>query len=323
MAFNLKAPKMSDVDAKTRILLDMIAALGEPPLSEMRVEDFRAMRERGRALINTPTPPIDIVENTSIGGAAGSLKARVYDRAHGSARPTLVYYHGGGFVYGDLESHDALCRRLAHAGDLRVISVEYRLAPEHPFPAAPEDAWAALNDIIKRAEELGVDPKRVGVGGDSAGGNLAAVTARRAARDGAIRLRHQLLIYPVTQFVRSTPSREKFADGYFLTKEAMDWFDGFYMPSDADRHDERASPLLTPPPDGVAPALVITAGFDPLLDEGRDYAMLLKRSGVPCAYVDYDDQIHGFFSFTALSMRAEAAIEDAARAVRQALDRQF
>lgn len=319
MAHSLKVPAMTNIDPKTRTLLDMIAALGAPPPSEMRVEDYRAMRERGRSLVNTPTAPIDVVEDIRIAGAEGPLRARLYDRVAGGGRPTLVYFHGGGFVYGDIDSHDAICRRLAHAGDLRVISVEYRLAPEHPFPAAPEDAWAALNDIVARADELGVDAARLGVGGDSAGGNLAAVTARRAAREGRIRLRHQLLIYPVTQCVGTTPSREKFVKGYFLTREDMDWFDSFYMPPSADRRDERASPLLTPPPKGLAPALVITAGFDPLLDEGRDYAKQLKDAGVPCDHVDYDDQIHGFFSFTAFSNRAEAAIEDAARAVRRAL----
>jgi acetyl esterase len=319
MAHSLKVPAMADVDPKTRTLLDMIAALGAPPLSETRVEDYRAMRERGRSLVNTPTAPIDVVEDIHVAGAEGPLRARVYDCAQGAMRPTLIYFHGGGFVYGDLDSHDAICRRLANAGDLRVISVEYRLAPEHPFPAAPEDAWAALNDIVARADDLGVDAARLGVGGDSAGGNLAAVTARRAARGGRIKLRHQLLIYPVTQCIATTPSRDKFAEGYFLTRESMDWFDGFYMPPGADRQDERASPLLAPPPEGLAPALVITAGFDPLLDEGRDYAKLLKDAGVACDHVDYDDQIHGFFSFTAFSTRAERAIEDAARAVRRAL----
>ena len=310
---------MSVVDPKIRMLLDMMAALGQPPLSQITPQQFRDMRARSRDFLNPPTAPLAVIREEIVAGADGPLKARLYDAKDGAARPALVYYHGGGFVFGDLDSHDALCRRLALHGDVRVIAVDYRLAPEHPFPAAVNDARAAFADIAARAPHFGADPTRLAVGGDSAGANLATVTARHAARNSGPKPGFQLLFYPVTQSVRSTRSREEFALGYFLTEETMAWFDGHYLPAAVDRADERISPLLTPPPKGLAPALVITAGFDPLKDEGRDYADLLTRAGISCRYVDYPDQIHGFASFTAFSTVAEQAIADAARAVRDAL----
>lgn len=311
---------MTNVDPKTRVLLDMIAMLGAPPLSQVTPQQFRDMRARSRDMLNAALPEPAVYRNFTVAGGAGPIRARLYDGTQAQARPTLVYYHGGGFTFGDLDSHDQLCRRLQRAGDLRVISVEYRLAPEAPFPAAVDDAFAALQDIVARAGELGVDAARVGVGGDSAGANLATVSARRAAIEGAPAIRHQLLFYPVTQSVRSTPSRERLTDGYFLTKESMDWFDGHYLPKGVDRTDPRISPLLHPAPANLAPALVVTAGFDPLCDEGREYADLIKSAGVPCRHVDYPDQIHGFVSFANFSTIAEDAITDAAREVRKALD---
>jgi len=316
---SLRGEPVTDVDPKSRMLLDIIAALRQPPLSQMTPQQFRDMRARGRAGLNPPAPPIAIVREEMVAGGAGPIKARLYDTTEDDARPALVYYHGGGFVFGDLESHDALCRRLAHYSELRVIAIDYRLAPEHPFPAAVDDAAAAFADVAARHRQFGVDPARLAVGGDSAGANLATVTARACARRGLSAPKFQLLFYPVTQSTKSTLSREKYADGYFLTKESMDWFDGHYLPQGVDRHDERVSPLLTPPPRNLAPALVVTAGFDPLMDEGRDYAMQLKAAGVACDHVDYADQIHGFVSFTAFSGAAEQAIADAARTVRDAL----
>lgn len=310
---------MLDVDQKTRMLLDMIAALQQPPLAQTTPQQFRDMRAKSRDILNPPAPPISIVREETVAGGAGRLKARLYDTQDGEARPALIYYHGGGFVFGDLESHDALCRRLAHYGQFRVIAIDYRLAPEHPFPAAVEDAAAAFADIAARHRHFGVAPARIALGGDSAGANLATVTARGVAKNGGPPVKFQMLFYPVTQSVRSTPSREKFAEGYFLTRESMDWFDGHYLPSSVDRYDERVSPLLAPPPKELAPALVITAGFDPLKDEGRDYADELRRAGIDCAHVDYPDQVHGFASFTAFSNIAEEAIADAARAVKNAL----
>lgn len=309
---------MSAVDPKTRVLLDMIAMLGAPPLAEVTPQQFRDMRARSRDMLNAPWPEPRHYRTFEVAGAAGPIRARLYDDDDG-VRPTLIYFHGGGFAFGDLDSHDQLCRRLSKTGGFRVISVEYRLAPEAPFPAAVDDAWAALNDIVGRSGELGVDKTRVGVGGDSAGANLATVTARRAAVEGAPAIRHQLLIYPVTQSVRSTPSRERYAEGYFLTKESMDWFDGHYLPKGVDRADPRISPLLASVPRGLAPALVITAGYDPLLDEGRDYAAALTNAGVDCRYVEYADQIHGFMSFCNFSSVAEEAIADAVRSVKAAL----
>lgn len=307
------------VDPKTRTLLDLIANLGEPPLAEQTVAGFRERRERGRDLVNLPAPDLAVVRDVEVAGAVGPRRARIFDAEDGKNRPTLVYFHGGGFVYGSIESHDPVCRRLAAAGEMRVISVDYRLAPESPFPAGIEDAIAATNDIVARSSAFGVDPARIAVGGDSAGACLSTLVARHAARTAGPRIAFQLLIYPVVQSGHETQSRKQFCEGYFLTREAMDWFEGHYLPRGTDKELERVSPLRTAPPKDLAPALVITAGFDPLLDEGREYAESLKKAGVPCDYVDYSDQIHGFFNFTAFSTVAAQAIDDAARAVRKAL----
>lgn len=310
---------MTDVDPQTRMLLDLMAALGDPPISQQTPEELRERRARGRAMIANPSPELALIRDVEVDGGAGPLKARIYDNQNAPARPALIYFHGGGFVFGDIESHDPVCRRLAHHGGFRVISVDYRLAPEAPFPAAIDDAVSSTAGIWRNAERFGVDSGRLAVGGDSAGACLATVTARHMKRTSGPDLAFQLLIYPVVQSVEETESRRKFADGYFLTKESMTWFDGHYLPNGVDRRDERVSPLLTPPPPGLAPALVITAGFDPLRDEGRAYAEQLKSAGIDVLYKEYPDQIHGFFSFTKFSGVAEQAIEDAARAVAAAL----
>jgi acetyl esterase len=310
---------MAELDSKLRALLDLIASIGEPPLHKQTVAEFRVRRERGRELVNLPAPDIAVVRDLELDGAAGRLKARIFDVEDGAARPTLIYFHGGGFVYGSIESHDPVCRRLAAAGEMRLISVEYRLAPEHPFPAGIEDAIAATASIVAESSAYGVDAKRIAVGGDSAGACLATLVARHMARTGGPMIAFQLLIYPVVQAGEITESRKRFAEGYFLTKEAMDWFENFYLPAGIDKELERVSPLRTPPPKGLAPALIITAGFDPLLDEGRAYAEALTAAGCAARYVDYPDQIHGFFNFTAFSSVAASAIDDAARAVRAAL----
>lgn len=310
---------MTSLDPKTRTLLDLIANLGEPPLARQTPAEFRARRERGRELVNLPWVEPKNLQDVEVAGATGPLRARIYDDADGAARPALLYFHGGGFVYGSIETHHPLCCRLARAGGFRVISAEYRLAPENPYPAAIEDAVAAAKYVMENAARYGVDGTRVALGGDSAGACLATVATRLLKRAGGPDPKFQLLIYPVVQAGEETASRKTFAEGHFLTKEAMDWFDSHYLPKDVDREAETVSPLRTKTPAGLAPAYIVTAGFDPLLDEGRRYAETLKKDGVAVDYVEYPDQIHGFFNFTAFSMVAVEAIEAAARATARGL----
>ena len=308
------------LDPKVKSLLDMMAAMPSTPIPEMDVRDFRALREQGQHIINPTSPELALVKDVEVDGADGPLKARIYDTdASGGNRPTLIYYHGGGFVYGDLESHNPLCRRLAHHGGIRVIAIDYRLAPEHKYPAAVEDAIASLNHIATHADKYGVDAARLAIGGDSAGGCLAAIAAREAARKD-IPLKLQLLIYPVVVAGEETPTRLEYAEGYFLTKETMDWFESLYLPPNTDLTTEWVSPLHHAPPTGLAPAYILTAGFDPLLHEGKAYAELLRRAGVDVEYLDYSSQIHGFCSFTAFSSDAEEAIKASALAATKALN---
>ena len=308
-----------NLDPKVKSLLDMMAAMPSTPIAEMDVRDFRALREQGQHIINPTSPDLALVKDVEVEGADGFLKARIYDTdISGGNRPTLVYYHGGGFVYGDLESHDPLCRRLAHHGDIRVIAIDYRLAPEHKYPAAVEDAIASLKHITTHTDQYGVDVARLAIGGDSAGGCLAAIAAREAARSN-IPLKLQLLIYPVVVAGEETPTRLEYSEGYFLTKETMDWFESHYIPPNTDFSVEWASPLRHAPPEGLAPAYILTAGFDPLLHEGQAYAELLRDAGISVEYIDYPTQIHGFCSFTAFSSDAEEAIKASALAAAKAL----
>jgi len=231
--------------------------------------------------------------------------------------PLLVFLHGGGFWCGDLDTHDAPCRFLAETSGVRVLAVDYRLAPEHPFPAACDDATAAYAWTVEHAAELGADPARLGVGGDSAGGNLAAGVAIEAARHGWP-CGVQLLVYPVTEARRQTVSADLFAEGFYLTRAFMDRADGLYAP-DVPTDDPRLSPLYADLPDGLAPALVYTAGFDPLRDEGEAYADRLRAAGVDVDLTRFDDQIHGFFNIVGVGRTSRAANTRIARALGSAL----
>ena len=254
-------------------------------------------------------PALAEIRDLMVDGAEGPLRARLYTPfAAGVTSPGLVFFHGGGFVMGDLDSHEMLCRRLADSGRLRVLSVAYRLAPENRWPAAPEDALAATRWAFAKAAEIGFDPARIGVGGDSAGGNLAAVVAQGLKREGHAPLKAQVLIYPCTQFLSMTPSQLRLQEGYVLTQAAQDFFVRQYLPNREAAHDWRASPLVTDDLAGLPPAYVVTAGFDPLLDEGKAYADRLAACGTPVTYKDYGDQVHGFFNMTALSKTARDAI---------------
>ena len=275
-----------------------------------------------QAIIGAGLPePVAEVRDLQIDGADGKLGARFYRTPEaGGPHPLLVFYHGGGFVLGDLNSHDSVCRAIsAHAG-VDVLAVDYRLAPEHPFPAATDDARAAYDWAMANAADLGCDPTRVAVGGDSAGGNLAAVTAISAARSLAPPPIAQFLIYPVTDFVEERRSKQIFSEGFFLTSAQMDWFGNQYAGklagSDEHRSDWRASPIRAEDLSGVAPALVVTAGFDPLRDEGEAYAQRLTDAGVHVVQRRFPDLVHGFMQMTGASTSARDALLECAGALR-------
>jgi acetyl esterase len=232
--------------------------------------------------------------------------------------PALVYFHGGGFTIGDLDTHDVLCRQLAIGAGCAVLSVDYRLAPEHPFPAAVEDGFAAVNWAAQNADILRIDPARIAVGGDSAGGNLAAVVALLARDAGAPRIAFQLLVYPATDQRGVAASHRRNGEGYLLTRDSIEFFRSAYLPNRADWTDWRASPLLAKSHAGLPPALVLTAGFDPLVDEGREYAEALRKAGVTVRYLEYPDMVHGFLLFGGVLDTANAAVAECCSALREA-----
>ncbi|HXR30200.1 MAG TPA: alpha/beta hydrolase [Solirubrobacterales bacterium] len=303
-------------------LLRLAAMTGETSLVEGRtVEQARAENREGVPIVTGRPRPMARVEDLAISGPAGEIPARFYV-ALGAPRPPqplLVYYHGGGWVIGDLDTHDGLCRFLAEFSGCRVLSVDYRLAPEHPFPAPVEDAVAAFGWAAERAEELGIDPARIAVGGDSAGGNLSAAVCLQARDGGGPQPAMQLLLYPVTDAVGGQASRDTFAEGFLLTRSDMDWFEGHYIPDGCDADDPRISMMRAPDVAGLPPAYVATAGFDPLRDEAETYAVRMREAGVKVALQRHIGLIHGFANLTAICPTARAAMFEVAGALRMAL----
>jgi acetyl esterase len=265
--------------------------------------------------------PVSQVHDLTVNGAAGSLPARHYRPAESGA-PLLVFFHGGGHAIGSLDTHDDLCREICRSGAVHVLSVDYRLAPEHKAPAGADDAYAAYLWAREHAAELGADPGRVAVGGDSAGGNLAAVVSLRARAAAVPAPALQLLLYPVVDHGAQTRSRTLFADGFFLTRHDMDWFTGHFLDGAAvDGNDPDVSPLLAADHSGLAPALIATAGFDPLRDEGRQYAEALRAAGTPVDYREYGSVVHAFANFFPLGGASAAATADVISAMRAHLTR--
>jgi acetyl esterase len=265
------------------------------------------------------------VRDGSIPGPAGPLPVRHYtpvDASTGQPAPLLVFFHGGGFVVGDLDTHDALCRLLCRDAGVHVMAVDYRLAPEHPAPAAVDDCYAAYRWALEHAAELGADPSRVAVGGDSAGGNLSAVVSQLARNDGITLPALQVLLYPATDFSSDTRSKTLFADGFFLTKTDMDWFRDNYLAGSAlDTDDPRISPLLAEDLSGLPPALVLTGGFDPLRDEGNQYAEALAAAGVTVDHRQFGPVVHAFANFFPLGGASATATAEVVSAVRAHLSR--
>jgi acetyl esterase len=276
-----------------------IRIAGDLPANLSPVELRRVYSEQ-RVRMLPPSPPLRVVHEVTIPTREGPVAARFY-RAHedGSLCPLLVFFHGGGWMLGSVDSYDTVCRRLAIKGNCAVLSVDYRLAPETTFPGAVHDAYAATLWAASHATELRIDPRAIAVGGDSAGGNLAAVVAQMSLDSGEVQIALQVLIYPCTDMSREYPSYERNASGYMLTRGAMHRFIATYVPNAADRLDPRASPMLRPNLAGLARALIIGAEFDPLVDDNEAYALRLQQAGVSTHYVCFQGMHHPFFTLGA------------------------
>jgi len=308
-----------DADAET--LHAMIRAAGRPPFETLTPEEARQAFNAGRKVTAPEPQEVAEVRDLTCPGPHGEIKLRAY-RPRGTAAdevlPGLIYFHGGGWLLGDLESHDTVCRHLANGARCRVVSVDYRMAPEHKFPAAVDDSAAATQWIVANAAALGINHTRIAVGGDSAGGNLAAVLAIMA-RDGALPpLAYQLLVYPATDMAMVTRSSQTASEG-ILTTKTMKWFIDHYLRDSKDVTDWRASPLRHPNLAGVAPALVLTCAYDPLCDVGIAYAQRLEREGVRVTHVHYSDEPHGFVGQGKIIRASGTALDMMAAALKKAL----
>jgi len=283
------------LDPQAQAYFDQMAALNMPALHTLTPEIIRQGTRMQLSLLGEPEP-VAHVENRAIPGPAGEIPIRIYRPDDSGPLPVLVFFHGGGWVICDLDTHDPICRSLTNQARCMVVSVGYRLAPEHKFPAAPEDCYAAAQWVAQHAAELNGDPARIALGGDSAGGNLTAVVAQMARdRDGPP-LIFQLMIYPATNFKAKTASKASNAQGYVLTYEDMLWFTNHYLKSEEDKQNPLASPMLAANLRGLPPALIVTAEYDPLRDEGEQYGERLKEAGVPVTISRYNGMTHGFLS---------------------------
>jgi acetyl esterase len=309
------------LDGEVRLLLDLMEQAekdGRPKLHTQTHAKGRVAVDRMSEACEADPPEVAATIDGKIPVPGAELKIRRYrpldveGAVDGKGLPTLIYYHGGGWVIGNIETHDSTCRRIANKSRCQVISVDYRLAPEHPFPTPTEDSLAAFRYIRDNAAEFEADPSRLAVGGDSAGGNISAVVCQACKQTGEPMPAFQMLIYPATDARQQTESRRLFAEGYFLTRDLMDWFWKAYAPAGTDLTDVRLSPVLAEDLSGLPPAFVLTAGFDPLRDEGRAYADRLIDAGVKTTYVNYPGTIHGFFSLTRFLKQGLKANDEAA-----------
>jgi acetyl esterase len=309
------------LDPQARAVLERVARANVPPYSQLGASAARALYRETRGKLAAAPPEVGRVVELRAMGPAGDIPVRLYrplGSSEGDRVPVLVYFHGGGFTIGDLDTHDVPCREFANLARCAVVSVDYRLAPEHKFPAAFDDAVAATNWVHGHADALGVDAERLAVGGDSAGGNLAAGVAIALRDTRGPRIAMQTLIYPATDMVADMPSHLTFAEGYMLTRDAILWFKDNYLRGPGDERDWRASPLRAGDLAGLPPAYVITAGFDPLLDEGRAYADRLRAAGVRVTYECFEGMIHGFVAMGGAIAAAHHAIYRASQGLRQA-----
>jgi acetyl esterase len=309
---------------EVQLALKLLALAGEPEPDSLSAAEARAKVAEDARTFRGPQIEVSRVEEVTIAGAAGPIAGRLYvpEPDGGQAGTTdglLVYYHGGGFVVCDLETHDNACRFLARHAGVRVLAVDYRLAPEHRFPAAIDDALAAFRFAAEHAAELGADPERIAVGGDSAGGNLAAGVARLAAAASGPAPVFQLLFYPWLDLAAKRDSYRLFGEGFYLTEADLDWYKHHYVAEERDALDPRCSPLMADDLGGTAPAYIVTAGFDPLRDEGEEYAERLRAAGVRVALRRQPGMIHGFVNTVQIGHVTREALVEAAGALRVGL----
>ncbi len=310
------------LEREAQAVIDLTIAAGRPPYHTLSPKEARQLFRDTRGAVQPRPPEMAAVKDLTADGPHGPIPLRLYrplGPAAGAPLPALVYYHGGGWVIGDLDTHDVVCRQLAEQSGVVVVSVDYRMAPEHKFPAAVDDAFAALTWVAGSGAAHGIDGRRLAVGGDSAGGNLAAVVSIVARDRGGPAVSFQLLIYPVTDMASDAPSHTAYANGYLLTQDSMLWFIDHYLGSPQDASDWRASPLLAPSLDRLPRALVMTAGYDPLRDEGDEYARRLREAGNVVDHICYGGMIHGFVGMGRLVATANRAIAHAGVSLRQAL----
>lgn len=298
---------------QAKALIDLIAQRGLPAMQDLPPIEARAFYRDRRSLTQPDPPEVGEVSALLAEGPGGTIDMRLYKPAGSSdasrgTLPVLVYFHGGGWTIGDLDTHDVLCRQLANASGAAVVAVDYRMGPEHRFPAAVDDCLAATYWVAKNAERLGLDASRLAVGGDSAGGNLAAVVAIAARDAGDLAVAFQLLVYPATEMRCVHPSHEANGRGYLLERATIAYYHDHYIDDRAHDLDWRASPLLCEDLSGLPPALVLTAGFDPLRDEGLAYADALSAAGNRCTYLCFERQIHGFITMGKVIDEANTAV---------------
>jgi acetyl esterase len=310
------------IHPQAQAVIDALAKLGLPAPQAVSPAQARLNFKQSRSVFLPAPEPVASAQDYTVAGPGGPIPVRLYrpmNSQAGTRLPALLYFHGGGWVLGDIETHDPLCRLLANRSECAVLSVDYRLGPEHKFPAAVDDAIAVTRFVAANGSAWGLDGTRLAVGGDSAGGNLAAVIALTFRDAGGPPLRLQVMLYPATDFAMDTPSHSEFATGYMLTRERMQYFADCYLRGAQDVSDWRASPLRANDVSRLPPALIVTASHDPLRDEGKAYADRLRAAGVTATYRCYEGMIHGFMTMSGTVDLARVAIDETAAAVKKAL----
>ena len=308
------------LDPIMKAFIDQMALQPAPKMYELPAPAARMMFAAIMEMTGPKDVPIGKVANLVCPGPGGDIPLRIYTPVAAAAEtlPALLFFHGGGFVIGNIDTHDGLCRIIANEAGVRVIAVDYRLAPEHKYPAAIEDAYAALTYVEANAAQLGVDANRLAVGGDSAGGAMTAVLTQMTKEKGGPKIAFQLLFFPVTQVGDETPSLKNYAEGFVLERAGLEWFYKSYVPAGTDRRDPGISPLYGSL-EGLPPAYLTVAEFDPLHDEGLEYGRKLKAAGVACEIVDYPGLVHDFIYFQSVLPQAAVALKAAAQALKKAL----